>query len=176
MPRQAKSQVWNPVYCHYKCSDGKWIALGLLQSDRYWADFCKAMELEEIEKDPRFENLVQRAINSKELVPILESRFASKTSDEWVEVLQQAELLFCRVNTITDLINDPQVTANDYITEYDHPALGKVNMVGFPLHMSETPLSVRMPAPELGQHTEEVLLELGYSWEDIVKLREEEVI
>ena len=70
----------------------------------------------------------------------------------------------------------PQVTANDYITEYDHPALGKVNMVGFPIHMSKTPLSVRMPAPELGQHTEEVLLELGYSWEDIVKLREEEVI
>ena len=176
IPRQAKSQIWNPVYCHYKCSDGKWIALGLLQSDRYWADFCKAMELEELEKDPRFENLVQRAINSKELVPILESRFASKTSDEWDEVLRQAELLFCRVNTISDLINDPQVTANDYITEYDHPALGKVNMVGFPIHMSETPLSVRMPAPELGQHTEEVLLELGYSWEDIVKLREEEVI
>jgi crotonobetainyl-CoA:carnitine CoA-transferase CaiB-like acyl-CoA transferase len=134
------------------------------------------MELEELEKDPRFENLVQRAINSKELVPILESRFTSKTSDEWVEVLQKAELLCCRVNTIPELINDPQVTANNYITEYDHPALGKVNMVGFPIHMSETPLSVRMPAPELGQHTEEVLLELGYSWEDIVKLREEEVI
>lgn len=175
MPRMARSEQFNPMYRHYECSDGKWIQLALLQ-ERHWADFCKVMELEELENDPRFENLVQRAINRKELVSILESRFASKPSDEWVEALRQAELLFCRVNTIADLIDDPQVTANDYIIEYDHPALGKVNMVGFPMHMSETPLSVRMPAPEWGQHTEEVLLELGYSWEDIVKLREEEVI
>ncbi len=176
MPRQERSQTWNPVYCHYKCADGRWIALGLLQSDRYWADFCKALEIEELETDPRFQDLMYRAVNSTELVPILEARFASKSSEEWGRILKKADLLFCLVNSIADLPSDPQVTANDYITEYDHPALGKVNMVGFPIHMSETPPSVRMPAPEMGQHTEDVLLELGYTWEDIGRFRDEEVI
>ena len=97
-------------------------------------------------------------------------------SDEWSRALREKDLLFCLVNSISDLASDPQVTANNYITEYDHPALGKVNMVGFPVYMSETPSTIRMPAPELSQHTEEVLLDLGYSWEDIGQIREEEVI
>ena len=66
--------------------------------------------------------------------------------------------------------------ANNYIIEYDHPAAGKMKMMGMPVHLSQTPGSVRTPAPEFGEHTEEVLLELGYTWEDIAGLREEEAI
>ena len=74
------------------------------------------------------------------------------------------------------MINDPQVLANDYITQFDHPVWGRIKMLGFPWAFQETAASVRREAPVLGQHTEEILLELGYSWDDITKLKEEEII
>ncbi|MDO8673263.1 MAG: CoA transferase, partial [Dehalococcoidia bacterium] len=77
----------------------------------------------------------------------------------------------------TDLVQDPQVIANNYLIDFDHPTLGKVKAVAPPVSLSETPGGIRLPAPEFGQHTEEVLIEVcGYTWEDLEKLREDEVI
>jgi crotonobetainyl-CoA:carnitine CoA-transferase CaiB-like acyl-CoA transferase len=149
----------------------------MLQSDRYWSDFCRAVGIEELEKAPRFENLFVRQQHSAEMVAILDKVFASKTREEWISQLRAMDLLVTPVNTISDLENDPQVLANDYITEYDHPILGrKIKMVGIPVQLSRTPGSIRLPAPDFGQHTEEVLLEAGYNWDEIGKLKEQEVI
>ena len=176
MPRQSRAEMYNPLYCHYRCADGQWIALGMLQSDRYWPDFCELMGLVELKKNPRFENMMVRALNCKELIVILDRLFAKKTSAEWVQILERSNMLFSRVNSIPELASDAQVKANDYIIEYEHSALGKINMVGMPVQLSRTPGLVRRPAPEFGEHTEEVLLELGYSWNDITQLRKEEVV
>jgi crotonobetainyl-CoA:carnitine CoA-transferase CaiB-like acyl-CoA transferase len=78
---------------------------------------------------------------------------------------------------MNDLASDPQVIANRYISDYEHAVLGKLKVVGLPVALSETPGQVIAEAPEFGQHTEEVLMELGgYSWEEITRLRDEEAI
>ena len=93
-----------------------------------------------------------------------------------MRILDERGLFYAPIKKLCDLVNDPQAMANDYIVEFNHPAYGREKMVGFPYNFSETPASVRRPCPEFGQHTEEVLLELGYTWDDIAKFKEEEVI
>ena len=79
-------------------------------------------------------------------------------------------------NDYAEVAVDSQIIENDYVVDFEHPTHGPVKLVGSPVHLSKTPAEIRMPAPEFGQHTEEVLLELGYSWEEIGKLNGEEVI
>ena len=167
----------NPLVYHYRCADRQWIAISMLQADRHWAIFCRVMGIEELEKDPRFENMYVRSLHSPEMEAILEEIFATKTRDEWISEFRSADLMVSPLNYMTDLENDPQIVANDYILEYDHPVLGrKIKMMGMPMELKKTPCSIRQPAPELGQHTEDVLLEIGYTWDDIGQLKEQEVI
>lgn len=175
--KQSRRQAPNPMYNWYQCSDGKWIALSMLQGDRYWPPFCRAMGLEELEKDARFDTARKRADNSAELVAILDRVFATRTAAQWDSLFRQGDLLWSLVQEQTDLAQDPQVRENQYVVEFSHPTHGPVEMVGFPMSFSQTPCSLRLPAPELGQHTEEVLLEVaGYTWEEIEELRQQEVI
>ena len=136
------------------------------------------MGLEHLINDPRFHDYVARKDNYKELIRILDETFATKTRDEWMPLLQKEGVIWGIVNTLADLPNDPQVIANDYIVDFDHEILGKMKYVGLPIKLSETPaISVRSRAPMLGEHTEEVLIDLlGYSWEDIARLKDMEVI
>jgi len=92
--------------------------------------------------------------------------------------LKQAGDVICSpVNALEDLPHDQQVIENEYIVDFDHPALGRIKFVGLPVRFSKTPGAIRLPTPEFGQHTEEVLLNIGeYSWEEIAELREKGVI
>jgi crotonobetainyl-CoA:carnitine CoA-transferase CaiB-like acyl-CoA transferase len=177
-PREKRTRLTNPLANQYRCRDGKWIFFANIQSDRYWPTFCRAVGIEELEKDPRFDTARHRGENCEELISLLDGIFATRTCDEWIEILKRAgDLVFSPVQRISDLPQDPQVIANEYITEFDHPTLGRIKDIGFPVTFSKTPASVRLPAPECGQHTEEVLLEVGgYTWEEIERLRDEEVI
>lgn len=176
-PRRSRTKPGNPLSNHYCCADGKWLVLAMLQADRYWPDLCKAMGIPELEKDPRFENMDQRAQNDAELVSILDQIFAQKRREKWLRIFKEAgDLIYAPVNSISDLSKDQQVLANDYITEFDHPAMGKIKTVGSPIQFSKTPVKMRLPAPEHGEHTEQILIGLGYTWDDISQLKEEEVI
>ncbi len=170
-PRETRAEAGNPMYNHYQCRDGKWIAVAHLQPDRYWPIFCKALDISHLEHDPRFNTVEARGANAKELVRILDERFATKTRDEWLDHLRKSGCICTPVQTLTEVTRDPQALANGYIIDVDHPAWGRLRQVGFPWDFSETPASWRRPAPQLGEHTDEILQELGYSNEDISRLR-----
>ncbi len=176
MPRAAApSPLWN----HYRCADGKWICLAMAQQDRYWVNFCKVLGIEHVLQDPRFDTMQKRAEHAKELIPILDQAFASKPRDYWMKVFKESggDFIYTVVNSIADLPHDPQMIANEYIVDYDHPSWGKIKIVGVPVRLSKTPGNPKAPAPEFGEHTEMILTELlGYSWEEVARLKEAEVI
>ena len=177
VPRPSRKKAGNPLYNHYQCKDGEWIIICLAVSDRYWPRFCKRLGIEGLEKDPRFENHDARGKNCEELVAILDKTFATKTRDEWLKILrEEADFMVGIIQSISDLVEDPQMLANDNLVTFDHPVLGKITMPGMPVALSKTPGGIKREAPELGQHTEEVLLELGHTWDDIVQLKDGEVI
>lgn len=176
--RNYRNKAGNPLWNHYRCGDGKWLAFAMLQ-DRFWAGFCKALGIAHLEKDPHFCDLDRRGENRQELIAILDRVFATKTRAEWMKTFEESgvDISYTPINDVDDLPNDPQVLANDYIVDFNHPVMGPIQVVGFPVIFGKTPGSIRREAPELGQHTEEVLIEVGgYTWEEIEKLRDGKVI
>ncbi len=178
IPRKNRHKEANPLWNHYLCADGKWIVLGMLQADRYWPAVCKGLGIEDLEKAPRFESMDKRRENSEELISIMDKVFITKSSKEWMTRLKEAGDVVCTpVQTVSDLVDDPQVWANEYLIEFDHSVLGQMKFMGLPIQFSRTPGAARPEAPEFGQHTEEVLIEVGgYSWEEIIVLKEKEAI
>ena len=129
--------------------------------------------MEDIEKDPKFENQAIRGQNFDELKPRLLEIVSSKPRDEWLKKLDEAGIPCAPVYNYAELEVDPQVLANDYVVEIDDPIHGRVKVPGIPVQLSETPGKVEKLAPELGQNTEEVLMEVcGYTWDDLAALRD----
>jgi crotonobetainyl-CoA:carnitine CoA-transferase CaiB-like acyl-CoA transferase len=154
----------------FKTADS-YVVVGGLPENR-WPKFCQALGLPELERDPRFEQYMERMRNLQELYALLDEAFVKKPSAEWMALLQEADCICAPVATYEELVNDPQVRANEYIVEVDHPTQGRIPVIGAPWRFSETPAEIAPVAPELGQHTEEILQDLGYSWEQIGALRE----
>ena len=123
-----------------------------------------------------FNSIQARARNAKELVAILDQRFVTKTRDEWIQILKREGCIFTPIQTPLEVSNDMQAIANNYFINVQHPEWGRTKMVGFPWDFSETPASWRREAPAFGQHSEEILSELGYHSGDIAILKEEGVI
>ncbi len=178
MPRTDRTAAGNPLWNHYRCQDAKWIVLANLQMDRHWPAICRALGMEELENDPRFADMMARGQNARELITIMDKIFAGKPRDEWCKILQEAgDLVFECVNTVPEMVNDPQTLANDYVTEFQHPVLGPIKVVAPPIQLSKTPVGMQREAPEFGEHTEMIMTELlDYSWEDVIKFKDQEVI
>jgi crotonobetainyl-CoA:carnitine CoA-transferase CaiB-like acyl-CoA transferase len=164
------------MYNHYKCKDDKWLVLAHLQPDRYWPNVCKALGIAELEHDPKFSTVEARHKNAGELVSIFDKKLAGKTRDEWFEIFKKESVICAPIQTTMEVVNDPQAAANEYIITVDDPKQGKTKMVGFPWMFSETPASVKRVAPELGEHTDEILSDLGYSREEIAGLKKDGAI
>jgi crotonobetainyl-CoA:carnitine CoA-transferase CaiB-like acyl-CoA transferase len=168
----------NPMVNLYECKDGRWIQFMSSQFARYWPQFVQTMGLEELLDHPDAMAAAGMQAGSPELTAKIAARFKEKTADEWIETLNQsADLIYAKVQRIDELRDDPQVIANNYITDFDHPVLGKIQVCNFPVAFSETPAGIWKEAPELGQDTETVLIdELGYDWDDIQRLQEANAI
>jgi len=154
----------------FKTADSH-VVVGGLPENR-WHNFCVAMGHPEVETDPRFEQYWSRMENIDALYATLDEAFLGKTNAEWMTLLQAADCICAPVASYGELVEDPQLRANEYIVEVDHPTEGRIPVVGAPWRFSETPAEIAPAAPELGQHTEEILQEIGYSWEKIGELRE----
>lgn len=174
--RNKRAEAGNPLYSHYKCKDDKWLVIAHLQPDKYWPNICKALDMPELVHDSRFTSIESRCANNKELIAIMDRKFAAKTRDEWLKILKESDCICTPIQSPIEVTNDPQALANNYFINVEHPAWGKTKMVGFPWDFSDTPAAWQREAPGFGQHTEEILLGLGYNRDDINDLKDKGVI
>ena len=172
--RHSRRRPPNPMGNFYQCADGKWLLLGEPQSDRFWGEFCEAIGRPDLKENPRFDSVRKRRANT-ELVSILDALFATKERDEWVHAFEQKQcrFVYSPILSMEEVGVLPQAILNRYLVDFEHPEMGRVKTIGFPIDFSETSCEIRNPAPQFGQHTEEVLSEMaGYTWEEIVQLKD----
>jgi crotonobetainyl-CoA:carnitine CoA-transferase CaiB-like acyl-CoA transferase len=135
----------------------------------------KVLGLPNLAADPRFDTFWKRVNNRGEMDAVIEAALAQKTTAEWMELMEEADLWASPVNSFPQAFSDPQVLHNEMVLTVDSPA-GRLKMPGFPYKLSKTPAQIRMPPPLLGQHTEEILQSAGYTRAEIAAFRDAEVI
>lgn len=138
-----------------------------------WPGFCRALERPDLLDDPRFAGGAVAAEHRQALLETVGETFRTRTTAAWCERLRAEAQRFAPVQDYAQLAVDPQVWANGYLVEAEHPQWGRITTLGCPIQLSTTPAKPGVATPELGQHTEAVLLEAGYSWDEIVELREQ---
>jgi crotonobetainyl-CoA:carnitine CoA-transferase CaiB-like acyl-CoA transferase len=173
-PRWDRKRSPNPMYTSYKCKD-RWCMM-CHPTQEYWTPFCKALGKEEWIDDPRYATMESREQHAEELVALLDGIMASRTWAEWEKAFRANDLIVSGNQTIAEILKDEQAIVNDFYTDIEHPIVGKARLLNSPVQFSDTPARVRWVAPQLGEHTEEVLLEYGYSWEELEKLKEKGAI
>ena len=159
-----RSQYFSPSGI-YTCGDGK-KAVITCPSEKFFSNLCNALDVNWVE-DPRFETIDRRLENEDELDREIERRCSDFTRDELLERLVAGDVLTAPINEIPEVAEDPQIHHNEMIVQVEHQRLGPVTVTGVPIHLRGTPGSVRRSSPVQGQHTEEILGELGYQPEEI---------
>ena len=170
-----RGPIVNPLIGTFITADGRHIQLVFLESDRYWGPLCDLIERPDLRDDPRFIDHHARDANRLACVAALDEVFAGRTYEEWKQLLRQLDAPWSPVQSIEELLTDPQVLANDYLGEVVIEGGPTYRLPTVPVQFDERPPALR-PAPEHGEHTEAILLDLGYEWEDIIRLKETSVI
>jgi crotonobetainyl-CoA:carnitine CoA-transferase CaiB-like acyl-CoA transferase len=163
------------VVGNYRTKDGRHIQLMFLQPDRYWPDFCRLIERQDLLDDPRFADITSRRENAEACVAALDAEFAKRTFVEWKELLRRLDVPWAPVQSVPELLDDPQVAANGYIGDVVIDGETAYRLPAVPVQFDGQPPALRR-APEHGEDTETVLAELGYQWEEIIGLKEAGVI
>ena len=154
----------------------RWLTLGAL-NQRQWENLCAVVDRPQIIADPLFATNQDRVANRESLAEVLNEAFAARDAREWIKELHQVGIPSGVINSIEDVFNHPQAQERDLKIEIDHPTIGEVEFPGFPYKFSDTPAQVRRPPPLLGEHTEEVLVELlGYSPQEVASYQERGVV
>jgi crotonobetainyl-CoA:carnitine CoA-transferase CaiB-like acyl-CoA transferase len=173
-PHRRKSS--NPIRNIYPTKDHRWIMLGMINAQHLWPGFCKALDRPELEKDPKFATYEARAQHAEELVGIIEGIFCTRTYVEWVEVLKTYNIIWSPLMTPLEVTQDEQALANDFFVDWDHPQYGKIKVLNNPIKLSKTPAEIKRKAPDLGEHTDTIMKELGYGPESIATMKKSGVI
>jgi crotonobetainyl-CoA:carnitine CoA-transferase CaiB-like acyl-CoA transferase len=159
-----------PWYAVYETKDGKYLSVGSLEP-WFWENLCKMLGLEDMIPDqwagePKW----------KEMKARFQKVFLTKTRDEWVELLMHANTCVAPVYTVDETFSDPQLRSRKMFDEFDHPSKGKIKQVGISIKLSDTPGAIRRLGPRKGEHTQEILKELGYSDDEVAYLRKKGAI
>ena len=176
-PNVGRKKVVNPLRNNYRTGDGRWVMFSMLQSDLAWPRVIEALGAQEPRlRNERFNSHSKRSAHSEEIIALLDEVIGQRTLKEWTPIFEKYQFIWEPVQALDEVINDPQVVSNHCIETLETPD-GKVeSQLGVPFHLSRDWPHPRKKAPELGQHTEEILLELGYTWDDIQFLKKEHVI
>ena len=170
LPKLDRRLAPNPIVNAYPTKDGRWIMLIMLQSDRNWPDLCRHLGREDLIADPRFEDSAKRFENRAACVDALDAIFSQRTLEEWKRALATTDGVWAPVQRPIELYDDPQVLANCYLPEVELGDGSRCQLVNSPVQFDGEPAALRH-APEHGQHTEQVLLELGLSWDELSRYK-----
>jgi crotonobetainyl-CoA:carnitine CoA-transferase CaiB-like acyl-CoA transferase len=163
------------AYRAFRCADDRWVNIG--PSSRLFPAACRTLGLTWMIEDPRFGTLASRIENRHEITRLYQEAFLARPSDEWISAFQEAGIPVGPIKTVAEVLDeDPHVRARDMVVEVEHPVVGRMKALGIPIKLSETPGAVTRAAPLRGQHTVEILAELGYSESEITELQAERVV
>jgi len=160
-PRTPLAERPNVLYRPWRCKDGRWMLLMMLNPKPFWPGFCRALDRPEWIEDERFAPYSERMANAGVLKPLIEELFASRTQAEWAKRLDDHGLMWAPVQRLEEAVEDPQLSANGAFAELEHPELGSFRTVRAPFTLRGADVSPRGVAPELGEHSAEVLREVG---------------
>jgi crotonobetainyl-CoA:carnitine CoA-transferase CaiB-like acyl-CoA transferase len=173
-PRWDRKRAPNPMYTSYRCKD-RWCMMCHPTQD-YWAPFCRAIGRTEWINDSRYATMESRERHAEELIAQLDEILATRTWTEWEKEFRSNDLIVSGNQTIAEILKDEQAIVNNFYTDIEHPVAGKARLLNSPIQFSDTPAEITGAAPQIGAHTEEVLLATGYTWENLATLKEEGVI
>jgi crotonobetainyl-CoA:carnitine CoA-transferase CaiB-like acyl-CoA transferase len=163
-------------YQPFKAGDGKWIVVAA-GSERLWRKFCEVIGADEgLVSHPLFATNALRNVNRDQLTPILDQYLAARPAREWVELMNVADIPSGPLYAVDEALNDPHIRARHMIVQMEHPSVGPFKSLAFPGFFSGTPMSYRIAPPRLGEHTDQVLAELGYDAAGIARLYAEGVV
>jgi crotonobetainyl-CoA:carnitine CoA-transferase CaiB-like acyl-CoA transferase len=170
--RPQRKSMANPIRNHYPTRDNRWIMLGMTNAQTYWPEFCKAINRQELENDPKYATFSAREKNAAELIKLIEEIFLTKTYAEWMEILGKFKLVWSPVVTPLEVTHDEQAIANDFFGEMEIAGHDKIKVLNNPIRLSKTPADIQCRAPELGEHTSGLLAKLGYGPEEVLRMKE----
>lgn len=158
-----------PLYLPYQCSDGEWVNIVVI-TDKEFRGLCEALEITDVLEDSRFSTPLGRIRNGDVLGQVLAGVFSTQPMNDWLRILEDHDVPCAPVLGAKEVFDSPQVEANEFMAEVDYPGVGRARMIDAPVRLSGRPGEVGTRAPGLGEHTEQVLKELGYSVERIGEL------
>jgi crotonobetainyl-CoA:carnitine CoA-transferase CaiB-like acyl-CoA transferase len=174
-PSSGRGPLVNPLVGVYRTKDDRHIQLVFLQPDRYWPDFCRVIGRPDLLDDDRFSDHVARRENARACVTELDREFAKRTFEEWKKILGTLDAPWSPVQSVSELLDDPQVEANGYVGDVVIDGEAAYRLPAVPVQLDGRPPPLRR-APEHGEDTESLMLELGYGWDDIAGLKEAGVV
>ncbi len=174
MPYKAGRSYGAPPFGPFRAKDGD--VLTIFGTGPMWPDFCKLVGVPHLADDPKFNTDEARHENREEIGRLLDEAFSKKTRTEWQQIFREARMRCDPCLTYEEVCAHPQLEANEMIYTTTHPTRGEVKMLGLPVKLKKTPGEPQGPSPKLGQHTEEILLRLGYSKENIAEFEADKII
>jgi crotonobetainyl-CoA:carnitine CoA-transferase CaiB-like acyl-CoA transferase len=169
------ASVRNPLCNVYRTADGRFVELNMIQADTYWSGLCHAIGRDDLAGDPRYSTIEPRTANRRDCIAALAATFKDQPLSHWQDVLSRQSGPWTVVGRVGDLNHDKQAWVNGYLQHVSYGDDREITLCASPAQFDETPPKLTR-APELGEHTEEVLLELGLGWDGIAELQDQGAI